>query len=106
MTNGQAKLYALILKKVKNNEAITYEEAKSLYIRFACREVKKGVPQFWNMWWRNDKDEMVGRWQPVSEHELNMRITQWIMTNIGSLVLKGYLQVLPTISFKEIKSCL
>lgn len=104
MTNGQLKLYELVVYKVENGLPIKFEEAKTLYINYACREVRDGKPFYFNCWWRNEKEEMVGRWQELSQYEVATRTMMWLTQNIGALVLKGFLKIIPQIEVKNINS--
>lgn len=104
LTKSQTILYTLILKKIDSGDPITFLEAKDVYVNHACREVRNGIPQVYNCWWRNEKDEMVGRYQDMSDYEVTTRTMMWLTQNIGALVLKGCLKVIPQIEISELKS--
>lgn len=102
LTKGQTSLYIKIQVKLEKNEKLTFNEVRDIYINWACRDVRKGVPYFWNWWWRNEKDEMVGRSEPMSEEQINISTITWLTHNLGCLVLKGYLKVLPAIELESV----
>lgn len=102
LTKNQEILYALIVKKVESNEPIYFKEAREMWINHVCREIRDGKPHYFNFWWRNEKDEMVGRYQPMNEYMISLNATQWLVNNIGRLVLKGYLKVIPQIEIKQL----
>ena len=104
LTKSQTILYTLILKKIDSGDPITFLEAKDIYVNHACREVRNGVPQVYNCWWKNEKDEIVGRYQDMSDYEVTTRTMLWLTQNIGSLVLKGCLKVIPQIEISELKN--
>jgi len=104
MTKGQVRLYTVLLKKIKTNDPITFEEAKEIYIGWGCREVRGGVPHSYNPWWKDNNGVERGRWEPLNEWEVATRTMLWLTSNIGALVLKGYLKVIPQIELKELKS--
>lgn len=97
LTQGQKSLFGLITIKLEKNTPISFDEAKKIYLEKVCKNIRNGIPHWYNSWKRNEKDEMVGGYEPLNEWELNNRILMWLTSNIGSLVLKGYLKVIPAI---------
>ena len=97
LSKAQKALYPLICKKLKTNTPITYKEAKKIYLTKACQQIVDGVPHHWNYWWRNEDGEMVGRYEPLQEDEIRARVFLWLTQNIGALVLRGYLKIIPQI---------
>ena len=97
ITKAQKTLYDLICQKLKKDEPISFDEAKEIYIDKACRDVVKGVP-YHCTWKYNDKTKDT-EWKclPMSEKVLLQRVFLWLTSNIGALVLKGYLKVVPQI---------
>lgn len=103
LTQAQKHLYVLICEKLKNDEKLLFEETRNIWLTYAHRDMRNGIPYFFNYWWRNSEDEMVGRNEPMNEEQINMSSSMWLTHNIGRLVLKGYLQVLPMIELKNIR---
>lgn len=100
LTQGQKLLYGLICEKLKTNKPIHFREAKTIYIEQVCKDVRNGVVYWHNWWWCNEKDEQVGRYEPLPEELVPQRVLLWLTSNIGSLVLKGYLKVIPSIELQ------
>lgn len=102
LTDAQKPLFALICDKLCKGDKLTMPEIKQIYIKYACREVRNGVPYFWDYWKNYDyiNKKSVGGWVKRPDKHLNQLVTMWLMNNIGSLVLKGYLKVLPIIELK------
>lgn len=106
LNKGQLKLYTVILVKLEADEPIYIEEARQMWIDYVAKEVKDGVPRYWNFWWENEKGERVGRWQPMDEWSISNASTQWLLRSLGALILKGYLKIIPQVQLKELKSCI
>lgn len=100
LTVGQKCLYDLVRIKLDRDESLLFSEVKPIYVNHVCRTVQNGVPYYFNYWWRNDKDEIVGRDEPMSEQQILAASVMWLTHNIGSLVLKGYLKVLPVLELE------
>lgn len=96
-------LYANLVKHNKQNSPLLFEEAKRMYLNHGCRDVRNGIPYTYDYWMKDSKGERSGGYVPMSENEIKIYATHWIMHNIGALVLKGYLKVLPQIEFGKIK---
>jgi hypothetical protein len=99
----QMVLFNVICKKLKANTELTFEETKKMYIDTACRNFVDGKPAFYNYYWNrkeDDKGNFIGydsRYEVMPEEYLRRTILIWLTHNIGVLVLKGYLKVLPVI---------
>lgn len=102
LTGGQTDLYDLVVSKLKDDAPITFMEAKSIYLTKVCRDIRNGIPYYWNAWKRNEAGETVGGAEPMTEYDLTRRVLLWITANIGALVLKGYLKVIPMIELDTI----
>ena len=107
LTRGQKDLYDLITIKLDAGKMIMYVEAKNIYIQKVCQQVRNGIPYTWNAWaekYTDDKGEIQfkGAYQPMTDFELNQRVLLWLTSNIGALVLKGYLKVIPMIEIKRL----
>jgi hypothetical protein len=97
-------LYANLVKHFNSNTPLQFEEAKEMYLKYGCREMRDGIPYTYNYWKSRDKDNNpIGGYEPMTENEIRICATHWIMHNIGSLVLKGYLKCIPQIEFGKIK---
>jgi hypothetical protein len=97
ITPGQEYLYRTICDKISGEDKLTLKEAREMYIAFGCRDVRNGIPYCYNYWWRNEKGDMVGRSEPMTEDMIKTAVVMWLTHNIGSLVLKGYLTILPAL---------
>lgn len=110
LTNGQKSLYELVIKKLEDNEPILFLEAKDIYLQKVCQNMIKGVPHtrayFEEKYIKDNGEEgsrIVEKMYPMWEGELTNRVLMWLTGNIGTLVLKGYLKVIPTIDVKNLK---
>lgn len=101
LTKGQHVLYGLICKKLETNDVILLQEIKDIYVHYACREVRNGVPYTYNFWWKKENEQWLGRYEPMTSEQVTLWSLKWITQNIGSLVLKGYLKVLPQLQLTE-----
>lgn len=99
LSKGQKVLYSLICKKLEREERLTFQEAKDIYINNSCRDVRDGIPYRYDYYHRNAEDKIVGACIPMEEWYLSQIVMMWLTHNIGCLVLKGYLKVIPTIDF-------
>lgn len=101
LTKGQATLYELIEGKVKNNQAITLEEAIKIYSSDVCREKINHKPAGWSAYYDHENQKYRYRLEELTEYEIKVRAMQWLMQAVGSLVMRGYLKVTPMISLGE-----
>lgn len=106
LSEGQKALFNLICKKLKNGNKLTMEESREIYIKHACRTFSDGKPATYNYYWKvreENKDGTIksweGRYEKMTNQYLSFVVLQWLTHNIGSLVLKEYLKVLPIIEF-------
>ena len=109
LTDGQKSLYELVIKKLEKDEPILFLEAKDIYIQKVCQNIINGVPQtrvyLEEKYIKENGEEgsrIVERMYPMWENELTQRVLMWLTGNIGTLVLKGYLKVIPTIDVKNL----
>lgn len=103
LRDGQRSLYELICKKIKENCNLTYEEAKQLYIKFGCQTVFDGVPKYQCCLWSKDEHGMMRyEWREQKGEILRLNVLNWLTRNIGLLVIRGYLQVLPALDLTTI----
>ena len=112
LSTGQKVLFDLICEKLKSGDKLTIEESRKIYIKNVCRSFENGKPAVYNYYYKRiqepkwNKDgklildaKFEGRYEPMTEQYLNLTVLQWLTHNIGALVLKGYLKVLPIIEF-------
>lgn len=72
-----------------------------MFVLYGCRETKNGVPYYTDYWaFQNDKDEWCCQLKPMTEDMARIATLEWLTRNIGSLVLKGYLKVLPVLELE------
>ncbi len=99
LTLGQKELLSLIESKVENGDRILFAEAESIYVSRVCREVREGIPHTYNYWIDNGEGKSKGGFEPMPKEMVVNRVIMWLTCNIGALVLKGYLKVMPIIEF-------
>ena len=92
---AQKKLFELVCVKTQKIERLKMSEIYDIWLNYSHRDVRKGVPYFWAWYWRNEKDEMVGKDMPMDKDQIKVASTMFLTHNLGSLVLKGYLTVIP-----------
>lgn len=99
---AQASLYDLIVEKVKNNQSVEYAEAENIWIDKACRNVTNGVPYGYRYYPLHDgTNNWSSRLEPLDDKEIAFNVMNWLTRNIGILVLKGYLEVIPKIELTK-----
>ena len=105
LTKAQKDLFQLICEKLENNDKILYSEAESIWINKVCKRVVDGVPYYWNYWKNRYEENGEVRWrgeyEPMPKEWIPSRVLLWLTANIGSLVLKGHLKVIPMIELKQ-----
>ena len=101
LTKGQKELYSLICLKIQNSDVLSVSEVKNIYVNLVNRWQKNGIPYYYDFWKRNEKGEIVGGLEPMTESQLMIATVTWLTQNIGSLVLKGYLQVIPKLQLNS-----
>ena len=97
LRRSQATLYDLLSKKAKNGTTVTYKEAHEIWLTKACRNVTDGKPYSWCWRYDHDKDAYRSVLEPMSDDLVKMVVLQWLTRNIGVLVMKGYLKVIPQV---------
>lgn len=99
LTDQQKILYSLVCAKLKEDEPITFPDIKEIWLKHVCGQVRDGVPYYFNYYAEvsNDGKEFKGGYMEMNEYMIKMRVTQWLTMNIGSLVVKGYLKIIPQI---------
>lgn len=90
---GQKELYELICKNLAANKPITYEEARSIYFSKGCNVMQDG----WPHWTFYDYETKTWHHRPWSEEAVKYNTFNWLTNNIGRLVVKGALRIIPQI---------
>jgi len=96
ITKAQSMLLKLIVEKTQNQEKLTYQEAEKIYLTYAHRYFVNKVPARYNYWVpTSEVGNYTSRLEPMTKEEIEWATTLWLTGNIGKLVLKGYLKILP-----------
>ena len=93
----QEILYNFICEKLEQDEPITFEEAKEMYIKHSCRQVINGIPHEGRNYYKDG--EYKWKLVPMQEEWLKMSVVMYLTRGIGSLVLKGALKITPQLNF-------
>lgn len=94
LTKGQEKLLALILDKYKKSEKILIEEVQPIYQIAMTRKRNQG--------WFRDSEGKTHEWDnEYTPAYLTDKATQWLLRNLGSLIKKEYLTVIPRIQLNK-----
>lgn len=105
LTPSQKELYELVVKKIEKNKPILYEEAKNIYFTKSCRNMINGLPHYYtNYHHKDEKGEWVGGRKPYNEWMINTAVVDWLVRNLGILIIKGALKVIPQIELDAISS--
>lgn len=97
LRKSQASLYDLLVEKLYTGESVTYDEAYKIWIEKACRNVVGGKPYGYSWIFNHDKDKYECCLMPMSENTIKLTVTNWLMRNIGLLVIKGYIKAIPMV---------
>jgi len=105
LRRGQASLYDLIISKVETGDKITLEEARNIWLTKVCRNMIDGKPHRTTyLPYRDEKGDATGGWYPkdipMIEEEILFVVLNWLMKNIGLLVIRGYLKVVPMVQLE------
>lgn len=95
LVKSQRMMYSLICEKIKNKERLRLLEVRDIWLNYSHKDTRNGVPYYFNWWWRDETDKMVGRYEPMNEEQITIAMTMFLTNTIGRLVLKGYLRVIP-----------
>lgn len=105
LRRGQASLYELIVSKLDSEERITLEEAENIWRTKVCRNMIKGTPHSYRFHPATDgTNNWYGRYDPMSRDEITFTVLNWLTKNIGILVIRGYLKVIPMIELEPTRS--
>lgn len=110
LRRGQESLYRLIVEKLKTGDAITLKEAKNIWLHEVHNDHMwqgdKPVHYDYSVPVRDEAGELTGwttKLVPYTEEEMLRNSMLWLTSNIGLLVIKGYLKVIPQIKLDEPK---
>ena len=102
LSKGQKVLYSIICKKLEQDKPLVMEEAVEMWLNNVCKTFNNGIPCYWNWYHHKDeKDEWRGGLTPLTQYEIKLRSLSWLMMSIGSLVLKGYLKIIPKLQLSN-----
>lgn len=97
LTKGQKSLYELICLKIPANKPITYEEAKEIYITKVPHTMVNGQLATYNPWYERNETGWNGKYIPLNDEQVKFAVLNWLTINIGRLVVKGALKIIPQI---------
>ena len=103
LTYAQRELYILIARKLNNNKKIYLDDARKIYVSKVCRNKSSdGKPQKQVFIYSEKRKSYSFRWENMTNHEIACRSIMWLTANIGSLVLKGHLTIVPQIEINQV----
>jgi hypothetical protein len=98
---GQLGLYKLIVEKIETNATLNIDEAEHIWLTKVHRDVRDGIPyrtDYYLLESSSWRDAQV----PMDRWEIDFAVMNWLMKNIGLLVLRGYLKVIPMVELKKL----
>jgi hypothetical protein len=95
LRRGQAALYDLLAVKIKTGKPVTIKEARNIWLEKVCQNMIDGKPHR-GIWYAVEGGERQ-KFVPMSPEEINFSVLNWLTKNIGILVMRGYLQVIPMV---------
>lgn len=99
-TPAQIDLYKLIVGKLDSGDKITLEEAKHIWLHKVHRDWNKdkdGHPMSYGYVWSDVSRDFSYERHRMTESEITLTVLNWLTRNIGLLVVKGALKVIPMI---------
>ncbi len=105
LTTGQKSLYTIVCQKIQSGDKLIFQEAKDIYLKSVNRYMIKGIPHRYNYWIPipNNPGSYTSELQPMTEEEINFTVLDWLTSNLGRLILKGYLTVLPAVDLNLLR---
>lgn len=102
---AQASLYDMIVQKLQNGMPITLEEAESIWReKIAYKRTYNGVPHRTTYVLAKDgSNNWYAEEVPMTADEITFNVINWLTKNIGLLVMRGYLKVIPMVQLEPIK---
>lgn len=102
LRRGQASLYDLIVDKIENGDTLTLNEARGIWLTKVCRNIVDGKPHSYRYFPRQDgSNNWYGKYVPMDDDQVNFAVMNWLTKNIGILVMRGYLKVIPMIQLER-----
>lgn len=99
---GQAHLYDLIVEKLDSGEKISIQEAEHIWRTKVCRKMVDGVPhRTLYGYWENGEWKPWAKDIPMTDDDITFAVLDWLTRNIGLLVIRGYLKVIPMIELEK-----
>lgn len=108
LRSGQKSLYRLLVEKIKSGDAVTYKEAEDIWLNDVAN-IENGVPMHWDysIAVRDDNGNFKGwtsRKIAYTEEYKRFTVVNWLVRNIGLLVIKGYLKVIPMVELAALEA--
>lgn len=107
MRKGQASLFDLITEKLATNQSVTLAEARNIWVEQVCMHLIDGKPHGYRLHYGSPAHDGTGtligygtKLQPLSQEEIDFNTMNWLTKNIGLLVMRGYLKVIPQIQLE------
>lgn len=104
MTPAQDSLYRLIVGKLDSGAKLSLQEAREIWATKVARNVKDGVvygnnyPCYYGeTHWEGD------RHLPMPEDLITFNVLNWLTKNIGLMVIRGHLKVIPMLELKDLQ---
>ena len=95
LTKGQLALYELFYKATEDERIIKKQELFEIYKRVA-----EGKSYDWTY----KGDQKVWYWRPWDDWQWNLNFFSWFTYNLGALLKKGCLRVVPAIDLSVLKN--
>lgn len=100
LTDAQKMLLKLLIKKASKNEMISREEMVDFYIKHIKKSETFIVQGRWETDWDTGKSvyryyltPVTKRWR--DEYNFNVQAYQWFKNNLGSVIMKGKVLIVP-----------
>lgn len=100
LTRGQEALLMLMLRCLKEEQPVTADDIINIYTRFVQRNQHLEYT-IYSCDYCNQEVEKFDINRDYTSWEIRDKAFGWLRHNVGSLVLKGYLKVIPRFSFEE-----
>lgn len=90
LRHNQVELYELILEKTKFGGKITINELIPIFKKSAFTRHNLRYPAY------------INNGRAMTQQEISQYLFDWFFRNIGCLVKKGYLKIIPVIDFENV----
>lgn len=97
MTRGQQALLVLLLQRIRDERPVTTQDVVGFYQYHVQRDSRRETFEF-----RDGEPKTV--FVPLDSEELKSRALDWLRRNLGALVVKGFLKVVPRFEIEEVES--